>query len=92
MELVTAFRCNASQILKALTGVEYHSSPHHYKPKSRPSQKRGADEGKTLGQPQPKKPKGTTATIQTAAEDTLSSESSSSSSDLPTGLYPQTII
>ena len=86
MDLVTAFRCNISQI----TGVEYHSGPHHYKPKSRPSQKHGADEGKTLGQPQPKKPKGTTATIQTAAEDTLSSESSSSSSsssDLPTGLY-----
>ena len=33
MELATAFKCNVSQLLKALTGVEYRSGPHHYKPK-----------------------------------------------------------
>ena len=33
MELATAFKCNVSQLSKALTGVEYRSGPHHYKPK-----------------------------------------------------------
>ena len=33
MELATAFKCNVSQLSKALTGVEYPSGPHHYKPK-----------------------------------------------------------
>ena len=33
MEVSTAFHCNVSQLSKALTGVEYHSGPHHYKPK-----------------------------------------------------------
>ena len=37
MEVSTAFRCNVSQLTKALTGVEYHSGPHHYKPKPRES-------------------------------------------------------
>ena len=87
MELATAFKCNTSQISKALTGVEYRSGPHYYTPKSRPSQKRGAKEGETSGQPQTKKPKLTTAMKQITAEDTLSSDSSSSSSsDLPPGL------
>ena len=35
MEVSTAFCCNVSQLTKALTGVEYHSGPHHYKPKPR---------------------------------------------------------
>ena len=88
MELATAFKCNPSQISKALTGVEYRSGPHHYTPRPRPAQKCGAEEGETSGQPQTKMPS-TTAMKQIAAQDTLSSESSSSSSsDLPTGLYP----
>ena len=33
MELTTAFKCNVSQLSKALTGAEYRSGPHHYKPK-----------------------------------------------------------
>ena len=35
IELATAFKCNVSQLTKALTGIEYRSSPHHYKPKPR---------------------------------------------------------
>ena len=37
IDLATAFRCNVSQLTKTLTGVEYYSGPHHYKPKPRPS-------------------------------------------------------
>ena len=37
IDLTTAFRCNVSQLTKALTGIEYYSNPHHYKPKPRPS-------------------------------------------------------
>ena len=37
IDLATAFRCNVSQLTKALTGVEYYSDPHHYKLKPRPS-------------------------------------------------------
>ena len=37
IDLATAFRCNVSQLTKALTGIEYYSSPHHYKLKPRPS-------------------------------------------------------
>ena len=33
MDIVTAFRCNASQLSKAMTGIDYKSGPHHYKPK-----------------------------------------------------------
>ena len=49
IELATAFKCNVSQLTKALTGVEYHSGPHHYKPKPRPSKKRMPEIGKTSG-------------------------------------------
>ena len=49
VDLATAFRCNVSQLTKALTGIEYYSSPHHYKPKPRPSWKRTPEEGKTSG-------------------------------------------
>ena len=37
IDLATAFRCNVSQLTKALTCVEYYSSPHHYKLKPKPS-------------------------------------------------------
>ena len=37
IDLATAFKCNVSQLTKALMGIEYYSSPHHYKPKPRPS-------------------------------------------------------
>ena len=33
VDIATAFCCNTSQLLKAVTGVDYKSGPHHYKPK-----------------------------------------------------------
>ena len=33
VDIVTAFRCNTSQLSKAMTGIDYKSGPHHYKPK-----------------------------------------------------------
>ena len=35
MDIASAFRCNVSQLSKALTGVNYASGPHHYKPKEK---------------------------------------------------------
>ena len=55
MEVSTAFRCNVSQLTKALTGVEYHSGPHHYKPKPLESHKRTTDQGEAPDAQQPKK-------------------------------------
>ena len=92
MEVSTAFHCNVSQLTKALTGVEYHSGPHHYKPKHRESHKRTTNQGEAPDAPLPKKTraapsKKTTMTfslqktdnISPDAEDTLESESSSDS-------------
>ena len=92
-DLATAFRCNVSQLTKALMGIEYYSSPHHYKPKPRPLQKRTTEEGETSGVTPGKKSKAVTSTKAKLKldehlpepEDTLESESSSSS-DLPAGL------
>ena len=55
MEVSTAFHCNVSQITKALTRVEYHSGPHHYKPKPRESHKRTTNKGEVSDAPWPKK-------------------------------------
>ena len=86
MDLATAFRCNISRFTKALTGVEYYSGPHDYKPKTKLSQKRATEEGETSGVTPAKKPKAATSIkAQPKAEDTLESESSSSS-NLPAGL------
>ena len=92
MELATAFKCNVLQLSKALTGVEYHSGPHHYKPKPKSLKKRMSELGEPSGVPPAKTSK--TATKTTAkptqdehlleAYDTLDTESSSS--DLPPGL------
>ena len=93
IDLATAFRCNVSQLTKALMGVEYYSGPHHYKPKPKPSQKRTTEEGETSGVTPAKKSKAVTSTKVKPKpdehlpepEDTLESESSNSS-DLPAGL------
>ena len=45
IDVATAFRCNVSQLTKALTSIEYASGPHHYKPKSKPAKKRTMEEG-----------------------------------------------
>ena len=93
IDLATAFKCNVSQLTKALTGIEYYSGPHHYKPKPRPLQKRTTEEGETSGVTPAKKSKAVTGPKAKPKpdehlpkpEDTLKSESSSSS-DLPAGL------
>ena len=33
VDVTTAFHCNTSQLSKAMTGIDYKSGPHHYKPK-----------------------------------------------------------
>ena len=101
MEVSTAFCCNVSQLTKALTGVEYHSGPHHYKPKSRESRKKTTDRGEVPDAPLPNKtraaPSKKTATtfslqkmdnISPDEEDTLESESSVDSPP-PEGLPTQ---
>ena len=46
IEVAKAFRCNVSQLTKALTGIEYASGPHHYKPKMKSTtKKRSTEEG-----------------------------------------------
>ena len=100
IDVAMAFRCNMSQLTKALTGIEYASGPHHYKPKGKPAKKWVTEEGKpskeTLLKQQKLAPKakqmGEHPTTPAPgnlkdpdkAKDTLESESSSS--DLPPGL------
>ena len=93
MEPATAFKCNVSQLLKALTGVEYRSGPHYYKPKPKSVKKRMSELGEPSGMPPMKTSKPVAETTEKpaqtehplAADDTL--ETDSSSSDLPPGLY-----
>ena len=55
MEVSMAFHYNVSQLTKALTGVEYHSGPHHYKPKPRESRKRTTNQCEVSDAPRPQK-------------------------------------
>ena len=92
MELATTFKCNVSQLSKALTGIEYHSGPHHYKPKPKSLKKWTSELGEPSGVPPTKTSKTVTKTTAKPAQDehlleaydTLETESSSS--DLPPGL------
>ena len=82
---VTAlFCCNTSQLSKAITGVDYKSGPHHYKPKK--TSKRAA-ESSSQDSTKQKAPCTADADPKEAVlpEDTLSS--SSSDSILPPGLF-----
>ena len=91
VDIAAAFHCNTSQLSKAVTGVDYKSGPHHYKPKK--MSKRATDSSDT----DPPKTKAShteeattfglkeSALPETPEEDTLSS--SSSSSILPLGLF-----
>ena len=98
MDIASAFRCNVSQLSKAVTGIDYASGLHSYKPKEKKTPtKRTSDEP----DPNPEQAKKasrapsdtahpTTSQLQTMEkqdkiipEDTLSS---SSDSDLPPGL------
>ena len=92
MELATTFKCNVSQLSKALTGVEYRLGPHHYKPKPKSLKKWMSELGEPSGMPPMKSSKTSTKTTAKptqdehllAADNTL--ETDSSSSDLPPGL------
>ena len=100
LEIATAFKCNISQLTKAITGVHYKGGPHHYKPKQKTGDKRGRS-STGPSQQATKKPKTKEAQASTSkqaststsqekqpsqvvSEDTLLE--SSSSSDLPLGL------
>ena len=99
MDITSAFRCNVSQLSKAVTGIDYTSGPHSYKPKEKKTPaKRKSDQP----DPNPKLAKKTSHALSnttqpttsqlravekqdtTIHEDTLSS--SSDSSDIPPGL------
>ena len=99
MDVATAFRCNLSQLTKAVTGINYKGGPHHYKPKPKTVRKRSCDSSdpnpdlgkrakKKQGQPSTSKQADTVTqkpgTVVT--EDTLLSSSSSSDVELPLGL------
>ena len=96
MDIASAFRCNVSQLSKAVTGINYASGPHNYKPKEKKtSTKRTSDEPDPNSEQAPKKSDTahpTTSQLRTMEkqdkiipEDTLSS---SSDSDLPPSLNP----
>ena len=91
IEVARQFRCNVSQLSKALTGVDYALGPHHYKPKA----KKQTTKRTSTSDPHPKPAKKTsdvrekleaetTPKSPAEQEDTLSS--SSSSEELPMGL------
>ena len=82
-DITKLFHCNASQLSKAVTGVDYKSGPHYYKKKmSKRTAESSTDPTKTKT---PRVEPSTSVTVPKATqeEDTLSS---SSSSDLPPGL------
>ena len=88
-EVAALFRCNTSQLSKAITGVEYKSGPHHYKPQK--ATKRTMETAEQQTGPSKRKALPSTSTQTESAQapdpdvqaDTLSS---SSDSDLPLGL------
>ena len=93
IDIVSGFKCNMSQLSKALTGVDYASGPHHYKPKEKKTTTKRTSATDFNPEPAkrtscvPKKSEGATTSKSPAVqEDTLSSSSSSSSEDLPLGL------
>ena len=57
IDVAMALRCNVSQLTKALTGIEYTSGPHHYKPKGKSAKKRATEEGKPSKETPPKQQK-----------------------------------
>ena len=83
-DVTTLFRCNTSQLSKAIMGVDYKSGPHHYKPKKVSKQ---AAESSTQDPTKQKEPRTADAYPKEAVlpEDTLSSSSDDSS--LPPSLF-----
>ena len=93
MDIVTAFRCNTSQLLKAVTGIDYKTGPHDYKPKKASKRACDSTDADPLKMKAPHTEDPTTSGLEETTapdkvipeEDTLSS--SSDSSILPPGLY-----
>ena len=92
VDITTAFCCNTSQLLKAITGIDYKLGPHHYKPKqsSKCTCKSTDTAPQKMKAPCTEEPttSGLKETVPDKAspeEDTLSS--SSDSSILPPGLF-----
>ena len=83
-DVAALFHCNTSQLSKAITGVEYKSGPHHYKPKKASKQKTEDSTPDPTGQQQPRTADADQAGI-VLPEDTLTS--SSSDSNLPPSLF-----
>ena len=83
-DVATLFHCNSSQLSKAITGVDYKSGPHHYKPKKVDKRKAKSS---TQDPTKLKAPQTTGAVPKEAVltEDTLSS--SSSDGNMPPGLF-----
>ena len=91
VDVVCQFKCNVSQLSKALTGIDYASGPHHYKPKAmkQVTKRTGTSDPNTKLAKKtsnvPEKSEAETIPKSPAVhEDTLSS--SSSSDALPMGL------
>ena len=88
-DIATAFRCNMSQLTKAVTGVDYKGGPHKYKPKKatkRPmetTEKQAGPSKRTATSSSSTQPETTQAISPDVQEDMLPS---SSNSDLPLGL------
>ena len=90
-DIAMAFRCNISTLTKALTGIDYKGGPKKYKPKK--AVKRRSETAVEKVKTSKRTPTATSSTqqkttpapIHVAQEDTLSS--SSSSRDLPAGLF-----
>ena len=96
MDASTLFGCKVSQLMKAITGVDYKSGPHHYVPKK---QKKTAASKRKVEEPEPgpspakkRKDPSTSSHHTTTQPDKIIPDpdtlciSSSSSSDLPEGL------
>ena len=94
IDIASAFRCNVSQLSKAVTRIDYTSGPHSYKPEEKKTPtKRTSDQPDPNPEPAKKASRApsahrTTSQLRavekqdtTIPEDTLSS--SSDSSDLP---------
>ena len=91
VDVARQFKCNVSQLSKALTGVDYALGPHHYKPKAKkqPTKRTSTLDPhpklvKTTSDVHEKSEAETTPKSPAVQEDTLSS--SSSSEELPMGL------
>ena len=99
MDIASAFRCNVSQLSKAVTRIDYTSGPHSYKPKEKKTPtKRTSDQPdpnpelakkascapSNTAHPTTSQPQAVEKQDTIIPEDTLLS--SSDTSDLPPGL------